>query len=372
VPEIKGTLWVDRKSAEVRRLEFRYVNVSAEAEDHAGGDLEFIRLRDGAWTIAHWEIRMPVVEQVIVPGHGAEPRVAEVLGMGGDLALARRGADTLWRRAPSTLTLADAARLLEAHVTVAKPVENRDATFIGAVVFDSTFRPIAGAEVSLPDLGKSVLAGADGRFRVTRIPPGEHRVVVRQIGYGAADVRVTFAAGETLDRQVVLGRAVGLSTVKVTATQPVIPSFEEHRRIGLGHFLTRAELAKLEGRRLNSVIEQFPGAHVVSGRGGGGWVRSRRISSGMPVFPERADSAAGAPPASCYSQVYLDKVLVFAGRKYSEDGRQKWEPLFNLNSIAPEQIEAIEFYAGPSETPLEYSRTDSQCGVLVIWTRRSP
>jgi hypothetical protein len=47
------------------------------------------------------------------------------------------------------------------------------------------------------------------------------------------------------------------------------------------------------------------------------------------------------------------------------------EPLFNLNSINPAQIEAIEFYASPAETPLKYSVMESQCGVLVIWTRRS-
>ena len=38
-------------------------------------------------------------------------------------------------------------------------------------------------------------------------------------------------------------------------------------------------------------------------------------------------------------------------------------------AIAPDQIQAIEFYAGPAETPSEYQTLNSDCGVLVIWTR---
>jgi hypothetical protein len=43
---------------------------------------------------------------------------------------------------------------------------------------------------------------------------------------------------------------------------------------------------------------------------------------------------------------------------------------FDISMIAPEQVEAVEFYAGPAQTPLKYSRMGSNCGVLVIWTRR--
>ena len=66
----------------------------------------------------------------------------------------------------------------------------------------------------------------------------------------------------------------------------------------------------------------------------------------------------------CYANVYLDKVLIYSGR----DG----EPLFNINSIHPDQLEAVEYYAGPSQTPGEYSTLDSTCGVLVLWRRLTP
>jgi hypothetical protein len=46
--------------------------------------------------------------------------------------------------------------------------------------------------------------------------------------------------------------------------------------------------------------------------------------------------------------------------------------LFDVNSLQPDQIEAVEYYAGPSQTPMEYSTLNAVCGVLVIWTRRTP
>jgi hypothetical protein len=60
--EIEGTLWVDRATAELRALEFRYTNmpdlVRAAA---AGGRVEFLRLKDGNWLVSRWHVRMPVV-----------------------------------------------------------------------------------------------------------------------------------------------------------------------------------------------------------------------------------------------------------------------------------------------------------------------
>ena len=40
--------------------------------------------------------------------------------------------------------------------------------------------------------------------------------------------------------------------------------------------------------------------------------------------------------------------------------------------IPPERVEAMEFYAGAAETPMRYSRMGSNCGALVIWTRKGP
>ena len=62
--EIAGTLWLDRATAELRRLEFKYTNLpDVVASAGAGGRVEFLRLIDGNWLINRWSLRMPQVER---------------------------------------------------------------------------------------------------------------------------------------------------------------------------------------------------------------------------------------------------------------------------------------------------------------------
>jgi hypothetical protein len=58
--EIEGTLWIDRATSELRRLEYRYVNLPDAAEAaEPGGVVEFRRLADGNWFVNRWHVRMP-------------------------------------------------------------------------------------------------------------------------------------------------------------------------------------------------------------------------------------------------------------------------------------------------------------------------
>jgi hypothetical protein len=250
--------------------------------------------------------------------------------------------------------------------------------FTGVVVSDSTRAPIAGAEVAVTDLTRSAMADAKGAFRIDSIPPGVHRIRVRAIGYGAADTLLVFKENETIQRRVVLGRAVSLEAISVEATRPLIPSFAENRKRGLGHFLTRADLAAREDMSLMSFLEQMNGLRVVHGSGSHAWIRSAHGGGSIHGIPaEFADSSQGAPLSACWSKVYLNDLLVFSGRLIEDRGRlpgQKsvhWEPLFDVAAFSAYQVEAVEYYASPAETPLQYQR-DATCGVLVIWTRRSP
>jgi hypothetical protein len=53
--EIDGTLWLDRTTAELRSLEFRYTNLPEYvAPANPGGRVEFLRLNDGHWLVSRW------------------------------------------------------------------------------------------------------------------------------------------------------------------------------------------------------------------------------------------------------------------------------------------------------------------------------
>lgn len=60
VSDIEGVLWVDRATAELRQLDYGYVNVDlAIPTDYAGGNVQFDQLPDGGWIVQSWEIRTP-------------------------------------------------------------------------------------------------------------------------------------------------------------------------------------------------------------------------------------------------------------------------------------------------------------------------
>jgi hypothetical protein len=59
-PDIRGTIWVDSASSELRLVEFVYVNVPpSPAANGASGEVRFERTTGGAWIVSQWAIRIP-------------------------------------------------------------------------------------------------------------------------------------------------------------------------------------------------------------------------------------------------------------------------------------------------------------------------
>jgi hypothetical protein len=257
------------------------------------------------------------------------------------------------------------------------------ATFAG-VVTDSTSKPIAGVEVTLPDLGKGTATNEQGAFVLRDVPAGSQRVLLRHVGYGPVESQLTFVGGETIQRHIAMTRSTTLDSVIVTekSVDHALDDFEVNRKLGLGHFLTRAELAKQEGRSTGSVLSALPGVRVYTA-GPYAWVGSGRknITSlqggGGAVALDRGDSEKRAPLWDCYALIYLDDHLVWRGQKILDRPDMsggaafyRWEPLFDINSIPVTEIEAIEYYASAAQTPMKYATLNSQCGIVVIHTLR--
>jgi hypothetical protein len=288
-----------------------------------------------------------------------------------DAALSVR-ATTNGASASAGLRVSSASRFARAEL-VLRSEALTTAAFAGFVT-DSLNRPIGGAEVSVPELAKTTLTNADGAFTLSDISPGEQLVRIRRLGYGPVETRLMFLTGRTLQRRIAMARATVLDSVTVTAKgyDPVLGDFEDNRRLGLGHFITREELAKLEGVSTGSVLRSIPGISVV-GRDPYGFVSSARAQAMMTSISRQGtnplgggDATKGAPSGLCYSAVYLDNMRMYAGRPAAS----QTEPLFDINSIPVAEIEAIEYYASVSQLPAKYLTPGSVCGVLVIHTLR--
>jgi hypothetical protein len=81
VPGVRGTLWLDARTFELRLVEFRYTRLPvANSNRHIGGEVHFAKLSTGAWIVDRWFIRMPRYDSTPrtrstgVPG---QPRIVE-------------------------------------------------------------------------------------------------------------------------------------------------------------------------------------------------------------------------------------------------------------------------------------------------------
>ena len=281
-----------------------------------------------------------------------------------------------WRMGVACVLLAAVSR----HAMAQGEISGR------VVAADSGRPPVQGVEATIAKLGRSATSDSSGRFRFRDMPPGEHVLVLRAIGFKSESSKVFIDRDEVVSAQVVMTRtATDLPKRVVTAPDATPPAklveFFERMKSGAGHFISREQLAKAEGgrRQTGDLISTIPG--VVVRRGSNKiWIASGRTKSTGCAFPDpkqrdrngmdtscgavrldRADSMAGARPA-CFMDVYLDGAMVF-------NSSNPQFGLFDANSIPPEHIAGIEVYTSVAQIPARYNRTSAGCGVLLIWTR---
>jgi hypothetical protein len=123
-PDITGTLWVDRQTAMLGHLEFKYVKLPQGVIDaRAGGRVSFLRVPTGAWVVREWLIRMPIA--VISPARTAQlsfPRAIGYRERGGTARVIKTTAGALVFRAASVDTIPLAAQPAAADVPAVVPV----------------------------------------------------------------------------------------------------------------------------------------------------------------------------------------------------------------------------------------------------------
>ena len=151
---IEGTLWIDRKSAALRSLEYHYVGsqLPRGAGNAIGGVIEFKRLPSGAWIVDRWHIRTPVLTQVdVAVPRGAPIRRFNLTG------LSEEGGEVL-----EVLTR-DNATIFRGQLGAVQ-VEVRDS---------ATQAPLVGATVFLVGTGYAATTNESGVAVIDSLPPGE-------------------------------------------------------------------------------------------------------------------------------------------------------------------------------------------------------
>jgi len=158
VPDIAGILWIDARTHQLRRLEYRYTRPPLDF----GGRfpisyIEYARMPSGAWIVQRWAIRMPQVART-----GAKERPTNPLALG---------------EPPSNRLFAVIEEGGEALIGIRQT--SRVIYAVEGLAYDSSAgRPLAGARVSLRGTAFSATADAAGRFRIQLPDTGSYMLVV--------------------------------------------------------------------------------------------------------------------------------------------------------------------------------------------------
>lgn len=243
---------------------------------------------------------------------------------------------------------------LSASLALPSASVGAQAIIAGTVFADSTNRPIANAEVTITALGRSARTDSAGNFTLTNVAAGMQLLTIRALGYAPQTQRLPLRDGQTLESDFFLKRsAQQLEAVDVTANAAPgmsmrmrMSGFEERKKLGFGHFLTRDDFEKFDGRKLaDMMVGRMPGLRIYYDRQGGRWLVSKKNLGKGP----------------CYVRVYIDGLLFNPDVPYAQQ--------FSPDRFDPSQFAGAEYYS-TAATPPQFNATGAQpCGTLVLWTR---
>lgn len=159
--DIEGTIWLDARTFELRRVAFRYTNFPLPVTDpRTGGEVHFQRLESGAWYVSRWFMRTPRAELRRAVGSLRAPQA------GGERVVVAGFNEVGGSVQPD-----------------GRPATVRLATLTGRVVDSTRRRPLAAARVSLEGMSLADTSGSDGSFRLDSIPRGTYTLLVEHSGY---------------------------------------------------------------------------------------------------------------------------------------------------------------------------------------------
>lgn len=222
--------------------------------------------------------------------------------------------------------------------------------------------PLSGSEIVVVGDSLSVISDSGGRFVLRGIPPGQHVIRVRRIGYLAQYLAATLVPGEVKDVVITLTPgAYRLPEVEVTArlAKPIeyawttkYDDFFRRQRVGLGRYITRKDIDRKPATQTAELLVGVPGI----------WIRF-----GAPGLTPNGVKATRCRKMSVWVdgwELRPDPIT----RPMMGDPRNPAEQVgVLLERIIPLQIEMIEVYTSPSRMQAEFLG-NSDCAI-VIWTR---
>jgi hypothetical protein len=240
---------------------------------------------------------------------------------------------------------------------------------VGRVVDRQTLEPIANAMVGADDQYTSVTDG-EGRFRLDAVEAGPRTISVRHLAYGETESGFEMPWEGTPDIEIRLDPAVlavepiEVEIVGVRSHKLENAGFYERKmwsdRLGLGDYLTRAEIELRGAAQVSHVLSEIPRVNF----------QRRGCFGSRCDFPLISGSSANCGDMKqegfeymIGASIYLDGVrmrMATGGVVMGID-----------DLVKPSDVAGIEVYTGSGDLPGEFSDFNAQrCGAVVIWTGR--
>jgi hypothetical protein len=261
------------------------------------------------------------------------------------------------------------------------------ATLTGRIT-DSEGKPIAGADVRVPQLEKAAAVDSTGLFRLEGLPTGRFTIVAEARGFAGKRAEVTIPANGTVEQMFSLAsNAHVLANVAVRARQRrqlslQLHEFEQRQHSSrAGRFLGPDDLVKWNGRPLSDAIRTImAGARfqrnpqgeliMVSSRSlnpasiGGSSDQSRNIKPcGIQVWQDGALLSDPNQSLEVIVEPKPGRTPTYATHKVGADHD------YDISSLLTDNYAAVEYYSDLASTPPGFRTGTPSCGTLVLWSR---
>jgi hypothetical protein len=234
----------------------------------------------------------------------------------------------------------------------------------GTIVDSETREPVVLAYVGLLAPGRELvvagLAEFDGTFSLEAPQEGSYFLYVDRTGYRPIlDGLFELGAGGELEL------SIGMRPEPVELTPLVVGveggvadlsavGFYERRDRGFGHFIERETIERVAVDNLTDALRNIP-----------------RLQVTTPAPSAVAPTQVLSPQIFVrYGTEYCSPTLYIDGRPVVFGTTQATRRAVRPDDfVDPSEVEAVEVYTSPADTPLVYENTGG-CGVVVIWTRK--
>ncbi|HSL71592.1 MAG TPA: TonB-dependent receptor [Longimicrobiales bacterium] len=237
------------------------------------------------------------------------------------------------------------------------PVAAQAQRIQGKVVEAGSNQPVPNVEVRLDNANGPItrmVTDSSGAFQLRVPAAGTYRLTTNHIAYAPIKADIELGANDQLE--LILRMAVAATELpplevvaRGRAPDPYLErnGFYDRKSEGFGVFRTPEDIERRRPLVTSDLFGGISGVRVFYQGIAGKDIRMTR----------------GEDP-NCSPRIIIDNVTV----RRSSRGGSTDTPIDEL--IQPRDIQGLEIYRSPSETPQEFGGAQATCGVVLIWTKR--